>query len=510
MLDLSALGRKIGPEIENTLSAAQPGGPAWLPEFFDDDLFVAELVKSCFTLTVAGRNYPANWRFLRRTLGHVPTDLAVTRFRQKIVRELDEDPEILANVERLYIALFDLVSLHKTPSYQTDLDVAAFHLDILRQAQVVVDLMAETFANATSGLRRLHVAGEAIRESEEYGTLVALLGYESALAHLHLDVKVGADGRIRSFDVQRLEENQSNPFYTNPLRRLVDRARLLFNGYPMSSRELTNRLINEIYRRLSPHFVPMVQLIGHLEFYLSARSFRDRVRDLGLETSLADFDDSRPMALEGLFNPLLMKTPQRPVPCSLVLEQPVSIAIITGPNSGGKTRLLQAVALAQLLGQSGIYTPARRANLRPRNGLFVSLVEDESADQTEGRLGRELVRIRSLFEEMSLGSLVVLDELCSGTNPSEGIEVFEMVLELLREVEPIALVTTHFLDFARGLAEGAQEGEFEFFQVKVDDRQRSTYQFEPGVAETSLASVTAERLGVTFDRLSKIIRSRDT
>ena len=70
---------------------------------------------------------------------------------------------------------------------------------------------------------------------------------------------------------------------------------------------------------------------------------------------------------------------------------------------------------------------------------------------TLGRLGTELVRLRTLFESVPQGSLVLLDELCSGTNPSEAIEIVSMVLRLLRELEPVAFVTTHFLDFARRL-----------------------------------------------------------
>ena len=57
-------------------------------------------------------------------------------------------------------------------------------------------------------------------------------------------------------------------------------------------------------------------------------------------------------------------------------------------------------------------------------GLVVSLIQETKADQAEGRLGMELVRIRELFEQLPPGAMVILDELCSGTNPSEGEEIF--------------------------------------------------------------------------------------
>ena len=182
--------------------------------------------------------------------------------------------------------------------------------------------------------------------------------------------------------------------------------------------------------------------------------------------------------------------------------------MITGPNSGGKTRLLQTVGLTQLLAQSGLFVPAAEAELPLVKGLFVSLVENESADQAEGRLGRELMRIRSLFESVGSPSMVILDELCSGTNPSEGTEIFEMVIRLLGRLDTLAFISTHFLDFARGLEADPPIRDLEFLQVESSADLCSTYQFLPGVADSSLARATAERLGVTFEDLDALIDRR--
>ena len=118
----------------------------------------------------------------------------------------------------------------------------------------------------------------------------------------------------------------------------------------------------------------------------------------------------------------------------------------------------------------------------------------------------ELVRVRKLFEQAHAGSLVVLDELCSGTNPSEGEEIFRMLLELLHELEHEVHITTHFLSFAQTLQLEAEALGLSFLQVELDDTQHPTYRFVPGVATTSLAHQTAERLGVTRDQLRALIR----
>jgi DNA mismatch repair protein MutS2 len=192
------------------------------------------------------------------------------------------------------------------------------------------------------------------------------------------------------------------------------------------------------------------------------------------------------------------------VPCSLSQERHTDPVIVTGPNSGGKTRLLQALSLSQLLGQSGFFVPAAQAQLCWANGMFLSISERSGPQQQEGRLGMELLRIRRVFESMRCGAFVVVDELCSGTNPAEGEQIFRMVLDLLRELHPQAFISTHFLQFAARLAAEASTGR-DFLQVELDARNLPTYQFVPGVAVASLAQETAARLGVTRDELMVLV-----
>jgi DNA mismatch repair protein MutS2 len=248
-------------------------------------------------------------------------------------------------------------------------------------------------------------------------------------------------------------------------------------------------------------------LVGHLEVYLTARGFADAARQCGLDVALAEVSERGELRYDRLFNPLLLVQQQTPVPCDVHIESPASICVVTGPNSGGKTRLLQGIGLAQVLAQNGLYVPAARAVVPLVRGQFASLVQSDTSDQVEGRLGTELMRIRALFENIRPNSIVLLDELCSGTNPSEAAEIVLMVLRLLAELSPRAFITTHFLDLARSLAATGDREAIEFLQVEMDG-ERSTYQFVEGVAQTSMATETARRLGVDFERLSEEIRVR--
>jgi DNA mismatch repair protein MutS2 len=193
------------------------------------------------------------------------------------------------------------------------------------------------------------------------------------------------------------------------------------------------------------------------------------------------------------------------VPCDITSDRHDATILVTGPNSGGKTRLLQSIGLTQVLAQSGLVVPAASATLALCPGLVVSFIEETRADQAEGRLGTELMRIRALFERLPPGAMVILDELCSGTNPSEGEEIFELVVRMLSRLSPQALITTHFLAFAARLEREGTIDDLRFLQVELDPGQRPTYRFTPGVARTSLARQAAVRLGVTGEQLLSLI-----
>jgi DNA mismatch repair protein MutS2 len=101
--------------------------------------------------------------------------------------------------------------------------------------------------------------------------------------------------------------------------------------------------------------------------------------------------------------------------------------------------------------------------------------------------------------------VIVLDELCSGTNPSEGEEIFRLVIQLLSELHPQLWLTTHFLQFADRLQDEAAALGLAFLQVELDSAEHPTFRFVPGVAKSSLAGQTAERLGVTWKELGALV-----
>ncbi|HWP04545.1 MAG TPA: DNA mismatch repair protein [Polyangiaceae bacterium] len=474
------------------------------PGAFASDLFLRNFVGLCCKVRVGQRDYPVAHQHLARLIASPPSDPRTIEFRRAILAELATSRQLREELEQLYVVLYRLRKILESGSAEWDPNRR--QMDILAAVKELVERMADKFCAARSGLSRLAEFGARVKASEAFRSLADLIAYDEKLATLELKVSVGADGKIRAFKLLSVAENQTNPFVGSPAQRWLARAELFLRGFSFSSGEVMARLILAVFDGLEPVFPSFVGLLGDLEFYLGALGFKDFAASAGLPVCLPEFVTAEtPRVLDGLFNPLLLAHGIPPVPCDLTTDRHDTTVLVTGPNSGGKTRLLQSVALAQLLGQAGLFVPARVAKLTLASSLVVSLIQETKADQAEGRLGMELVRIRALFEHLPPGAMVMLDELCSGTNPSEGEEIFELVVQMLTRLRPQAFITTHFLAFASRLESAGAIPELRFLQVSLGENHEPTYQFKPGVAKTSLAGHAAARLGVTGEQLLALV-----
>ncbi|MEO7109915.1 MAG: DNA mismatch repair protein [Polyangiaceae bacterium] len=481
----------------------------WVPSAFVNDLFVADFVAHC--MQPRGDELLVSAQHLVNLLASPPTDPVVVDHRRAILAELAASPALRKEMERVYAALRKFRSLLEGVSGVGKWDTNRRQLDILVAVKETIDALAEGFYSSKSPLAQLGKFGAKIRATEPYQSLADLLRYDESSATLDLRVKVGADGRIRKLEVSAIAEDEKNPFVSSPLRRALARIELFFRGFKVSEGEVMARLIDAVFEGLQDVALSFVPLLGDCEFYLGALAFADLAQASGLDVSLPEMvSTNEPRVLIGLFNPLLLAHRIKPVPCDITLDRHDVTVLVTGPNSGGKTRLLQSLGLAQILAQAGLFVPARVATITAVPGMVVSLLEETKVDQREGRLGTELVRIRELFEALPSGAMVILDELCSGTNPSEGEEIFELVVSMLTKLEPQVFITTHFLELAARLDREKKQDDLRFLQVDLGADQEPTYQFVPGVARTSLARQAAERLGVTREHLLALIDRKPT
>jgi DNA mismatch repair protein MutS2 len=506
-LTLALASGSAGGLFSEALDTASIAASSFRPSEFADELFLQRFVAQGLRAKIAGQQPVMHTKHLFRLLSQPPADPAVVQFRREILVELSQNARRRSALESVYVDLCKLRGLLENPSGIRVWDENRRRLDILRVFKALLDGLADGFAGAESGLSRLAEFGAQVRASEPYQALTDLLKCDARQATVDVRVAVGADGSVNGFEVLAVKEQQDNPFVNPVWRRWLAKLELFVRGYRFSDGEILARLVDAVVAGLEDELASMVQLLGDLEFYLGALGFRDEASAAGLAVCLPEFvEPSAPRELRRLFNPLLLMSGIVPVPSDLRSERLASTSLVTGPNSGGKTRLLQSLGLTQLLAQSGMFVPAASARIAWTSGLVASLIEETRADQAEGRLGTELMRIRALFERLQPGALVLLDELCSGTNPSEGEQIFELVITMMSQLEPQAFITTHFLAFANRLKQARNIPHLAFLQVELDEQRRPTYQFAAGVAGSSLAAHTAERLGVTGEQLSALIQ----
>ncbi|MEM9860128.1 MAG: DNA mismatch repair protein [Myxococcota bacterium] len=484
------------------LSAAGGMGPS---RFADESelagLFVPRLVEGLMAIPTDEGLLVPDGAVLAQTLLRPTNDPDDRSLRHGVLAELVENDALQQPLVECLVTLREMRDLLDDRPMTTG-ETVKRKIELLTTVRRFFE-QATGFASANSALGRLGRYATEVRELPVWSRLVDLLRQESQATELRVRLVLDYGGKIRDYEVLERKHDADNPLVRSPWRRLWERILGFLRGHRFGEHEVILRILDDIFEGFEDALLPCFSLIHQLEFYAAALAFRARAQAADLQVGLPTFESGGDVELAGLFNPLLLLVDGvKPVPCELTLREDAMV-LVTGPNSGGKTRMLQAVAMAQLFGQAGFFVPAERARLVAAPKMFVSLIESAPADHKEGRLGTELMRVRRLFERLEPGALVILDELCSGTNPSEGIAIFEMVLGLLPRAKPRALMTTHFLDAARRL-EGDAGADLQFLQVELTKEETPTYQFVPGVAPTSLAHAVAARLGVTQEELESL------
>lgn len=192
-------------------------------------------------------------------------------------------------------------------------------------------------------------------------------------------------------------------------------------------------------------------------------------------------------------HPLL--DPKTVVPLKFAIGDGISAVVITGPNTGGKTVALKTVGLLSLMAQSGLHVPTDEESLFCiNNSVLCDIGDGQSIEQNLSTFSSHMANIIKILKEMDARSLVLLDELGSGTDPTEGMGLAIALLEELKGRGCILTATTHYpeiKDFA------AKTPGFCNARMAFDhDTLMPLYRLEIGLAGESCALHIAERLGL--------------
>jgi len=283
---------------------------------------------------------------------------------------------------------------------------------------------------------------------------------------------------------------------------------------PWSTMELGNtvrELVNEEKREVERILRKLSAGVGGYETELSLSVEKMAELDLALakaryaravkacEPALTDINGVKKehgeKAIVGLVEARHPLLGEKAVPLSVEIGRDFSILVITGPNTGGKTVALKTIGLFSLMAQAGIPVPASPETCLPVfDGVFADVGDEQSIKQTLSTFSWHVGNIVRIIRNATPCSLVLLDELGTSTDPTEGSALARSVLLHFLSRKILTVATTHYGDlkaFAHTTS-GVQNASFDFDPVTF----APTYHLTVGIPGGSNALATATRLGV--------------
>ena len=177
------------------------------------------------------------------------------------------------------------------------------------------------------------------------------------------------------------------------------------------------------------------------------------------------------------------------------------IIVISGPNAGGKTVALKTIALIVLMNQCGLPLPIKKASLPILRNIFVDIGDEQSIEQSLSGFSSHMKNVSYILNQIDKHCLVIMDELGSKTDPSEGEALAKAIIEYIEKSGCIAMVTTHYL----GIKDYAKENSLITLASMGfnEDSLLPTYKLQLNLVGRSYALEISSRLGLKQEIIDK-------
>ena len=281
---------------------------------------------------------------------------------------------------------------------------------------------------------------------------------------------------------------------------------------PISIFEMNNELnqlkidenieIEKILKDLSSLFYPYIEqlkmdsdLIGKLDFIFAKAKFSN-----SLNAITPIINDKKEINLINARHPLIDKN--KVVPISINIGNSFSVLLITGPNTGGKTVTLKTIGLLSCMACSGLNIPAdEHSSIYVFDEVYTDIGDDQSISDSLSTFSSHMTNIVEITKKVTQNSLVLVDELGSGTDPIEGANLAISILEFFKNKKCITIATTHYQELKQY---ALVTNDFENASVEFDVNTLSpTYKLLVGIPGKSNAFAISKKLGLSDNIINK-------
>ena len=219
--------------------------------------------------------------------------------------------------------------------------------------------------------------------------------------------------------------------------RRSDELMTLIEEEELEVREYLSKEISSYERVLLEN----CEKLGRLDITLSKAIYADRhdcVMPEIVNEHVIEFEDGRNLQVEDI----LKEKGKEYCPVSIALDD--GVTCITGANMGGKTVSLKLVGMVAILAQHGFFVPCRRARVGLSNYMQILIGDSQSIERGLSSFGSEMEELKEILDNGRDRSLILIDEIASGTNPAEGLALTKSLVDYLKTKAYITLITTHF------------------------------------------------------------------
>lgn len=512
-----------------------------------------------------------------RTILHTPSDdPRVLAYRQAVIEDLLRSPWL---VKRMHQALNVIMTLERylnEPQWQeSELRKVAWRLSELEHYIECIDLLHSTLTEAGDALQSAALCNlrdmvQRVADDPLFHDLRRELPLllEQIRGIKSITIGVNLDGQLRPTEATLLSVNTerfhgdtssllSRIFSSGserprnegigPLHRAKNDMDSGFFAARMPERDvpLMHSLFRDLAEVMDQISRPIAQTLrnytrvngrvlvaleSELAFYLGAVALIDYLRGCGLpmcRPEIADIEE-RVCRQDNLYNlnlALQLSQDDHHLREDIVMNdvdfcEDGRIFILTGPNRGGKTTYTQAIGLAQVLFQSGLYVPASHARMSPVDGIFTHFAAEERPDLEAGRLGEEARRLSEIFAHATRYSLILMNESLASTSAGESLYLARDIVRVIRRLGARAVFATHLHELASAADQinaetpGTSKVVSMVSMVRLEENgegrvARRTYKIVPSPPMgMSYAREIAVRYGISFDQLMTTLRER--